>query len=117
MFDVEPEEAPAAKLSSRAVAPPAYLPTSLRLQQYHARFEEYKDTWEFSASLQRLLQENIQGKIIIGALFLRPFLVKFPLTGSEQPALQFSPQLAWFRLRAQTKLERLMLALATAVDV
>lgn len=82
LFDVDPEEVPAVKLS-RAVAAPAHLPTSLRLQQYHARFEEYKDTFEISAKLQGLLQENVlQGRILIAALFLHPFLVELPFAES-----------------------------------
>jgi hypothetical protein len=104
---------------------PPQLSTQLRLQQYHARFAEYDNTWAFSARRPGLLEDGVLPAksncvVVIGALFLLPFLFdlrRLPGGRLSQPELAFSPRFVWFRLRRRTPLQRLMFELAKAVDV
>jgi hypothetical protein len=121
LIDIEPEEALVVKPASDVPAlPAAQLPMRLRLQQGPSRFRKYDKTWEFSAHHSGLLLKEVlaQDWTILGALFLRPYLINHGWIGRARPAeLHFTPQLFWFRVRRQAKLQRLMLALAKAVDI
>jgi hypothetical protein len=54
---------------------------------------------------------------IIGALFLRPFLLDINLVGSPQPEIHYSQRLVWLSTWPQAKLKRLMLEFVGAMDV
>jgi len=91
---------------------PLQLSTLLRPQQYHARFADYRDMWEFSARRLGLLEDGVLPPksnyvVVIGALFLLPLLFDLcKLLGGRlsQPELAFSPRFVRFRLRRRTPL-------------
>jgi hypothetical protein len=58
-----------------------------------------------------------KGTTIIGALFLRPFLLDINLVGSAQLEMHYSQRLVWFSTLPQAKLKRLMLEFVGAMDV